>query len=166
MVEIAVVREIKPDLFSRLIQFFTKAAYSHVMIIVNGSVVYHAIGRGVVKEYLTEVLDGNSVICDRFEVELSNEDYVVAYMEGSLGIRYSLFQCAAIVLRLLRPLALQGRGSMHCAEFVADVWTNAMKKPKLTSIDFLNQREVFEACRDYEKRICNANGEFRKNEGS
>lgn len=141
-----------PDPFSSLIQRWTGAKFSHVLFIVDGAVVFHAIEKGVCEEPLAIAVPQGSEIHDRFTIQLPpgvSPREVVAYMRGSLGIGYSIRQCLAIVSRYLRWTVKPGRSEMHCAEFVADVWKNGMGLPAehLKEIDFSNQREVFESCK-------------------
>lgn len=130
----------------------TGARYSHVLYIVDGAIAYHAIEKGVCEEPLSIAVPQGTEIYDRFTIQLPpgvTAKEVVFYMRGSLGIGYSIRQCIASLSRWLRWIVKPGRGEMHCAEFVADVWKRAMGLPSdhLKDIDFTNQHAVFESCK-------------------
>ena len=127
--EIAACCETDPDLQSRGIMAVNRAPYSHVLIIVNGKWVYHAVGRGVCREPLEEILKDHhlphrielSALIAQADGEMVDpESFALAYLRGSLGIKYGLGQYLGFLFRFLRRFTNNDRQQMVCSEFVAD----------------------------------------------
>lgn len=150
--EIAVCRETKPDLFSRLIMLFTKRPYSHAFVIVDDFLIYEAVGKGICRNTVGELLkDGSHVIVERVAV---GSDYLpgsfeagfaLGWLECSVGtVEYSLSQCLAIVLPFLRPIVKNARKKSICSEFAATFLRDGLKikHPSLLCCDFLTPGDV------------------------
>lgn len=133
-IEICSCRELDPDLPSTVIMWYQGEPFSHILVVVTYDdgfeEIFHSVERGVCREPLSPYLKDH-VLPHRIQLKPQNyRTYsdVVAYMEGSLGIKYSkLSQFIGYALSFLRPRMRDGRARMKCSDFVVDVIRNGLR---------------------------------------
>jgi hypothetical protein len=114
---------VNPDFFSRRIQCGIGAPYSHIGILVNGSIVYHATSKGFHISSLEEVLDyGRVVIRRKVPVPVSKPCCAITWLNARIGLKYSVLQYLGFIFPVLRfiPFVNNGRRETVCSEIGAD----------------------------------------------
>lgn len=95
------------SLFSWAIMWVTESVCSHSAMLMPGSIVFHAVSKGVIENKLEEVLDNNSYIAAvRIPVEKDGLDNIMKFQKDQLGKGYNW--SGAIKLGLLELLSLNG----------------------------------------------------------
>lgn len=120
--ELLALGEVQPDFVSRRIQRFEKTNYSHVAVLVDGYLVYHAIGAGVCRTTLNDLLaDGPCVIRRRVVIPVHSECCAKTWLDAQLGKKYSLWQYLGFLFPLARflPWVNNGAREVVCSEFGA-----------------------------------------------
>lgn len=96
------------SLFSWLIMWVTESACSHSAILMPGSIVFHAVSKGVVENKLEEILDGKSYISAlMIPVEKGELDKILKFQKAQLGNEYNW--SGAIKFGLYELLSLNGK---------------------------------------------------------
>lgn len=162
--EVAVCREVKPDIFSWLIMKFSGKPYSHAFVIVDEEIIFECVEKGVVKSAVADLLKGGAhVIVDRVQVFPSYyprqgcracvDRDAYGYLRGSIGISYSQMQIPAFILKFLRKFVRNGRSRMICSEFVAWFLKEGLGHlhEKLEDCDFVSPEEVLAIARSLPK---------------
>ena len=127
-VDVCTFREVTPDLFSRLIMWWTGAQCSHVGLVYVGSddieYIFHSIERGSLREPLVDSVK-DSFIMHRIAIPLdcSLEEWE-AYVSENSGIEYSQSQIAKVILRVIPKLFL----SKSTLYKLIDKFSNGPKK--------------------------------------
>lgn len=148
MFELITLGEVKPDFVSTRIQRFEGANYSHVAILVDGYLVYHAIGKGVSRTTINDLLqDGLCVIRRRISIEVRSKCCAHTWLEAMLGTKYSLAQYLGFIFPVLRflPFVNNGRREVVCSEFAAQFVGSQSTKgylalQKYTDCDFVGPK--------------------------
>lgn len=177
--ELLFVGEVKPDLFSWLIErgqsriHKRRVNFSHVAILVNGSRVFDSTGRGFDEEPLEKLLEGGrSVIRHRFELNVpeGRGPEALAWLEGRKGIPYARLQCLAVVFPILRriPFIKNGFRRAFCSESGADFmyrWSDGRDTsgrnlvhglwvdPRLECRDFIDPFTLYTYAPDYGSEV-------------
>lgn len=153
--EAAVVGELKPDLFSRLIQWVLGREYSHFIWIVDNKWVYHTDRKGSRRELLKDVVCHCSVIRERVEVFPNKpQSFVMGYLHASTDRHYGHIENLLIAIAKLFPrmssAQVDGRWSQNCSGYGCDIAVNGMglKHPGLENQDFARPDTVIEALID------------------
>lgn len=152
---IFVSKEDEPDFVSRRIMKRYNADFSHIGIIVdndNEKRVYHSVGKGfstmplkdLNKDHTLQILDVTSYIV--------NHDYALGYLQGRLGVEYSLSQYLGFIFPSLQRFVKNGNRQGICSEEVAR-FCNHVCKPEMQisneNFDFLPPHVVW----DYINRV-------------
>ena len=141
-IEVAVSRERKPDILSRLIMWFTKANYSHILII-KDSIVYHAVGSGTCSVHLTDFLKKRELVHVQ-KVGLSvTEDFFMGYVTGADGKDYSESQYLGFLFRPIRKFVRNKKERTICSEYAARI-LNLCCGFNFKNTDFLSPKDVME----------------------
>lgn len=117
--EIFVSREKNPDFISRMIMKVTKADFSHIGVLVNGTTVIHAVGEGYLEQSAESFLV-KKMFVELHEVKVVNEQYSLGWLHGNLGKDYSQSQFFGFLFPFLRPLLDNNRTKGYCSEFMLD----------------------------------------------
>lgn len=148
MFELIALGEVTPDFVSRRIQKFEGTNYSHVAVLVDGYLVYHAIGPGVCRTTLSELLkDGPCVIRRRIQIPVHADCCAKTWLDAQLGKKYSLWQYLGFLFPALQFLPRVNNGSREvvCSEFGAQFVGSQSKRgyealQKYTDTDFVGPR--------------------------
>lgn len=152
-VDVCVVREIKPDLFSKCIQSMFQSKYSHIYIEYKNEV-FHSSDKGVARDPIEEaVRPGFDEIMGRKTIRLrcteeefydhfKKHDHIEYDMTGVPG--HSLTFLGRIGQFLAR-LFQNGRKKARCHEYVCWVLHDLGGRYDLVDTEFSGPRAVFEA---------------------
>lgn len=148
MFEILAIGEEKPDFVSARIQNFLGTDYSHVAVLVDGYLLYHATGEGFHAEPLDAIMAGH-VIRHRIKVEVPDVSYARGWLDGCIGTEYSQSQYLGFFLPPLRRFLNNGTKRTICSEAVADFLFECcrLNDPRLFTRDFLSPRDIVEIAR-------------------
>lgn len=153
--ELIALGEVKPDFVSRRIQRFEKTDYSHVAVLVDGYLIYHAIGAGVCRTTLSELLaDGPCVIRRRVLIPVHADCCAKTWLDAQLGKKYSLWQYLGFLFPFVRflPRVNNGCREVVCSEFGAMfVGSQSLRGYEATQLysdtDFVGPRLCMEVAR-------------------
>ncbi len=144
--EIIAIGEEKPDFVSSRIQKALGTDYSHVAILVDEEVIYHATGKGFHKEYLCDVLPGH-IIRHRFEVRSARSDeFSLGWLEGNIGVPYSNLQYLGFIFPWMRKFVDNGRKRTICSEAVGDAMQECFGY-LIDDTDFKSPKDIVEILR-------------------
>ena len=149
-IEVAVSRERKPDIVSKLIMWFTKANYSHILII-KDSVVYHAVGQGTCSVSLTDFLVKRELVQIQ-KVRLKvDEEFFMGYVTGADGKDYSESQYIGFLFRPLQRFVRNKKERTICSEYAARI-LNICCGYDFEGADFLSPKDVMTVVLDVERK--------------
>ena len=144
--EIALAAEKKPDFFSRAIMRALGTDYSHALIIVDNSRLFHATEVGFHESPLAEFVTDH-IFRHRFDIKPACERYALGWLDGCIGTEYSQSQYLGFIFPILRPLVTNGRARTICSEAVADfIFDCVADKPSMGAADFLSPKDIFDIC--------------------
>ncbi len=121
--EIIAIGEVEPDFVSRCIQRFSKANYSHIAILLDDCILYEAVGEGVRKSSVAEMMAVKPhAIRRRVELPVKSECCSLTWLEANVGKKYGLIQYLGFLFPFLRwlPFVKNGKREVVCSEFGAD----------------------------------------------
>lgn len=121
IIEVLWIGEMRPDRFSKLIQFYLKKNYSHnAFVFRNTGRLWHATTPGGVKdEDFFDAMKG-CVIRAAKEVTLDvSEDFFAGWLEGERGKGYAHAQNFGLLAPIIQPFVGDGAQRRNCSEFVA-----------------------------------------------
>lgn len=153
-VKVAGSAEVKPDLVSKAIMFFTRAKYSHLYIVYKG-IMYHCVDRGVCAEVYEYFLYPDHIEVESIEVELKcSEDEFHGYMRELIGkrIEYSHKQYIGFILPFARKWLRNERNKGICSEMVCWVLSD-LGTHEFVDADFLHPKQVMQILLEKSKEI-------------
>lgn len=159
-ITVAVSAEIKPDFVSRMIMWFTKATFSHIMIIDKGEIV-HSVGEGNSKADLNKYLETHKLQAKRIRLK-KPYDYFRGYVDGSQGKEYSESQYWGFLFKPLRKFFRNGNEKEICSEYVARCLNHCCGYD-FKDMDFLTPKQVWEDIED-ESHLLNGSHKFKEGE--
>lgn len=145
---VAVCKETKPDLISRIIMKFMKADFSHSMII-DGEDIWHAVGGGVEKVGFEEFMV-NHEIPEMIRVPLTvPREEMISYLKSRMGKDYSELQLFGFLIPSLRMFLRNGTDKTICSEFVSR-FLNHCCDYEIKDCDFISPKRLIQIVRESE----------------
>lgn len=145
--EIVAIGEIDPDFLSSRIQKGIGADYSHVGILVDDRLLWHATGKGFHCSQIQDELKG-SVIRRRVGIPVFDESFARGWLNGRKGTRYSNLQYLGFIFPFLRflPFVDNGRKEVVCSEIAADFIVDCaiVHNDRLADTDWIDPKECMD----------------------
>lgn len=150
-IQVVVTREKKPDIMSRLIMWWTKQEYSHILIDYyccreKKNVIFHATGEGVNKQPSSEFWQTHLPIDTvSLKLDCTHEEFM-GYVDGSCGKDYAESQYFAFIFpyKWLAKIVGDGNKDFVCSELVATT-VNKFKGISFNKeLDFVTPKEVLD----------------------
>ena len=147
-IEICTSRETKPDFVSRMIMKFMGTKYSHILVLIDNSIVWHMTGKGFHSQPADEFLSDHLFVdCVDVSTKVTrSEEYCKGYLEGMRGGEYSQSQYLGFLRKRLQRFTKNGNEKSVCSESVARIMHDwgVMYFPEDVR-DFLSPEDVIEA---------------------